>query len=349
MMRPFDAKRGWGEKSTESVVLARAIVPNSLLRFLVATTLTTSPTEAADHLRRGKLVAFPTETVYGLGADAFQPEVVRRIFEIKGRPADNPLIVHLRRREQIGQVAANVSPVAQRLLDAFVPGPITLILPKHDALPPVVTAGLGTVGVRIPRLSLTQSFLEACDTPVPAPSANQSGRPSPTSWEAVQYDLGGRVDCILQGGRTEAGVESTVVDCTTDPARVLRPGAVPVESLRRALGAVQVASSDADGAPRSPGTRHRHYAPSAQVRLVGDPSEAVPGEQHAYVGLDAPARTDTLGAVYIEEDVQAYAHDLFHIFRVCDENEIEVIYAQTVPPKGLGRTLNDRLRRAAAR
>ncbi|WP_263788677.1 L-threonylcarbamoyladenylate synthase [Salinibacter grassmerensis] len=315
----------------------------------MATTRTTSPTEAAHHLRRGNLVAFPTETVYGLGADAFRPDAVRRIFEAKGRPADNPLIVHLRRQEQIGQVAARIPPVAQHLLDTFVPGPLTLILPKHDNLPSVVTADLETVGIRVPRLPLAQSFLEACDTPVPAPSANRSGRPSPTSWEAVEHDLGGRIDCILQGGRTDAGVESTVVDCTTDPATVLRPGAVSVESLRRTLGEVQVASSDADAAPRSPGTRHRHYAPSAQVQLVEDPSEAASGDRHAYVGLDAPAHTDALGAVYIEEDVRTYAHDLFHIFRVCDENEVEVIYAQTVSPTGLGRALNDRLRRAAAR
>jgi L-threonylcarbamoyladenylate synthase len=330
-------------------VPARAVVSNSLLVFPVATTRTTSPTEAADRLRRGELVAFPTETVYGLGADAFQPDAVRRIFEAKGRPADNPLIVHLRRRDQIGQVAARVPSVAQHLLDAFAPGPLTLILPKHEDLPSVVTAGLETVGVRVPRLPLTQSFLEACDTPVPAPSANRSGRPSPTSWEAVEHDLAGRIDCILQGGRTDAGVESTVVDCTTDPATVLRPGAVSVESLRRALGAVQVPSSDADGSARSPGTRHRHYAPSAQVRLVDDPSEAVSGDRHAYVGLDVPPHPDALGAVYVEESVRAYAHDLFHIFRTCDENEVEVIYAQTVPPNGLGRALNDRLRRAAAR
>ncbi|WP_232798443.1 L-threonylcarbamoyladenylate synthase [Salinibacter altiplanensis] len=315
----------------------------------MATSLTTSPAEAAAHLRRGELVAFPTETVYGLGADALQPDAVRRIFEAKGRPADNPLIVHVCRREQIKQVAARVPPAGQQLLNEFVPGPLTLILPKHDHLPSVVTAGLETVGVRIPRLSQTQSFLEACGTPVPAPSANQSGRPSPTSWEAVEDDLGGRIDCILRGGRTDAGVESTVVDCTTDPVAVLRPGAIPVESLRQVLGTVQGASPEGEAAPRSPGTRHRHYAPSARVRLVDTPSEVAPGEDHAYVGLDAPAQACALGRVHVEEDVQAYAHDLFHIFRTCDEKEIEVIYAQTVSAEGMGRALNDRLRRAAAR
>ncbi|MFB6272343.1 MAG: L-threonylcarbamoyladenylate synthase [Salinibacter sp.] len=315
----------------------------------MTTTLTTSPTEAAVFLRRGELVAFPTETVYGLGADAFQPDAVRGIFEAKGRPSDNPLIVHVSRREQINQVAAEVPPAAQQLHERFLPGPLTLILPKHPDLPAAVTAGLDTVGVRMPRLSLAQSFLEACRTPVPAPSANRSGRPSPTTWEAVQEDLGGCIRCILQGGRTEAGVESTVVDCTAAPVEVLRPGAVSVEALREELGAVRVGGSDGGATPRSPGTRHRHYAPTARVHLVNSAAEAEPGPQHAFIGLEAPPRPHAFGAVYVEENLRAYAHDLFHVFRACDEAGLERIYAQTVPPSGLGRALNDRLRRAAAR
>lgn len=320
-----------------------------LLTHLVTTTRTTSPIEAAAQLRRGGLVAFPTETVYGLGADAFQPQAVRRIFEAKGRPADNPLIVHLSRPEQFGQVAARVPPSAQRLADVFLPGPLTLVLPRHPDLPSLITAGLETVGVRVPRLPLAQSFLEACDTPVPAPSANRSGRPSPTTWTAVDDDLGGRIDCILQGGRTEAGVESTVVDCASEPVTVLRPGAVSVEALREVLGDVTAAPADQSDAPRSPGTRHRHYAPTARVRVVESPSQASPGARHAYVGLDAPSSAEDFRAVYVEETVDGYAHDLFHIFRTCDEEGIEVIFAQSVPQQGLGRALNDRLRRAAAR
>ena len=314
----------------------------------MTTTLITSPSKAAARLRDGGLVAFPTETVYGLGADAFQPDAVRRIFEAKGRPTDNPLIVHVRRRDQISRVAVTVPSAAQRLMDRFMPGSLTVILPKHPELPSVVTAGLETVGVRMPRLPRAQAFLEACDTPVPAPSANRSGRPSPTSWTAVQQDLGGRIDCILKGGRTEAGVESTVVDCTTDPVKVLRPGAIPVEALRDVLGTVQGASSGDEEALRSPGTRHRHYAPSAQVCLVEEPSGAVPDPSHAYIGLTSPPGAERFGKVHRADDLEAYAHDLFHIFRACDEQKIAVIYAQTVPSTGLGRALNDRLRRAAA-
>lgn len=312
----------------------------------VTTDLTTSPTEAAEYIRRGELVAFPTETVYGLGADAFQPEAVRRIFEAKDRPADNPLIVHIYRRAQIEQVGASVPPAGQQLLEHLMPGPLTLILPKHTDLPPVVTAGLETVGVRMPRLPLTRDFLEACDTPVPAPSANQSGRPSPTTWEAVRDDLDGRIECILQGGRTEAGLESTVVDCTTIPVTVLRPGAVSVEELESVVG--QVAQSENNnGTVRSPGTRHRHYAPSARVRLIHHPSEAEPGSRTAYIGIKQPSEPQAFGSLYLQKDIRTYAHNLFHVFRECDRAGIEVIYAQIVPSEGLGRALNDRLRRAA--
>lgn len=315
----------------------------------MTTTLTTSPSEAAAQLRRGGLVAFPTETVYGLGADAFQPEAVRRIFEAKGRPADNPLIVHVRRRDQFSRVAVDVPSSAQRLMDRFMPGPLTVILPKHPNLPSLVTAGLETVGVRMPRLPRAQAFLEVCDTPVPAPSANRSGRPSPTSWTAVQQDLEGRIDCILKGERTEAGVESTVVDCTSDPVVVLRPGAIPVEAVQEALGTLETEPNEEDGPPRSPGTKHRHYAPSAEVRLVEEPSEAVPNPSHAYIGLASPSASEKFGRVRVEESLESYAHDLFHVFRTCDEQGIEVIYAQTVPSTGVGRALNDRLRRAAVR
>lgn len=314
----------------------------------VTTDLTTSPSEAAEYLRRGKLVAFPTETVYGLGADAFRPESVRRIFEVKERPSDNPLIVHVATRDQIYEVAASVPHVAEQLLEEFAPGPLTLILPKRDDLSTVVTAGLETVGVRMPDLAITQDFLEACDTPVPAPSANRSGRPSPTTWEAVQTDLGGRIECILQGGRTEAGVESTVVDCTTTPVTVLRPGAVSVEDLKFVVGSVAV-GTESDTGIRSPGTRHRHYAPAAQVCLVQHPSEANGGSNTAYIGLDEPTEIQEFGVTHIEQSTSSYAHDLFHVFRECDRRGYDVIYAQTVDPEGLGRALNDRLRRAANR
>jgi L-threonylcarbamoyladenylate synthase len=311
--------------------------------------LTRSPDEAAAHIRAGRLAAFPTETVYGLGADAFQPDAVEAIFEAKGRPADNPLIVHLADVVQMGHVAGTLPARAEQLLDAFAPGPITCIVPRHSNLPSVVTAGLDTVGVRIPGHATAQAFLRACGTPVAAPSANRSGRPSPTTWQAVQEDLDGRIACILQGDPTEAGVESTVVDCTADPPVVLRPGAVPVEALRAVLGTVEFPEEEAsDDTPRSPGTKHRHYAPAAQVHVVDDPSEATSGETTAYIGLDPPPAGD-FAVVRRPADVEAYAHDVFAFFRECDRAGCADIYAQRVSTEGLGRALNDRLERAAAR
>jgi L-threonylcarbamoyladenylate synthase len=315
----------------------------------VDTILTRSPEEAAAHIRAGRLAAFPTETVYGLGADAFQPDAVEAIFAAKGRPVDNPLIVHLADRSQAVQVASTLPTAADRLLDAFAPGPITCIVPRHPDLPSVVTAGLDTVGVRIPGHATAQAFLRACGTPVAAPSANRSGRPSPTTWQAVQEDLDGRIACILQGEPAEAGVESTVVDCTADPPAVLRPGAVPVEALRGVLGSVDVPDDDAsDDAPRSPGTKHRHYAPAARVHVVDDSSEAEPGGAAAYIGLDPPPVED-FAVARRPADVEAYAHEVFAFFRECDRAGCADIYAQRVPPEGLGRALNDRLERAAAR
>lgn len=315
------------------------------------TILTTSPTEAAEFIRTGQLAAFPTETVYGLGADAFNPDAVRAIFEAKGRPSDNPLIVHLADRAQIDRVAAKVSFQADQLLDHFTPGPLTLILPKNPELPSVVTAGLETVGVRIPRHDVAQAFLKACDTPVAAPSANRSGRPSPTTWEAVEEDLGDRIACILKGGHTEAGVESTVLDCKTEPPVVLRPGAIPVEDLEQVLGAVEVeeGGSDSQSAPRSPGTRHRHYAPAAQVCLVDGPAEVESRSTVGYIGLDAPENRAGFRSLHVVPDLKTYAHDLFAFFRACDRTGCTVIYAQRVPAEGLGRALTDRLERAAAR
>lgn len=315
------------------------------------TTVTSSPTEAAAFIQAGRLAAFPTETVYGLGADALRASAVGGIFEAKGRPADNPIIAHVADRAQIRRVAAAVPGHAKRLLDRFAPGPLTLILPKHPDLPAVVTAGLDTVGVRMPAHEGARAFLDACDTPVAAPSANRSGRPSPTTWAAVQEDLGGRIACILKGGRTDAGVESTVLDCTTSPPTVLRPGAVSVEALKQILGTVDVIATDEPEteAARSPGTRHRHYAPSAQVHLVEAPLGADASPTAGYIGLDAPQHEDDFQSVHVVSDVETYAHDLFAFFRACDRAGCTVIYAQTVPDDHLGRALNDRLKRAAAR
>ncbi len=310
------------------------------------TLLTTSPEEAAAFIRRGEVVAFPTETVYGLGADVFNEAAIQRIFEAKGRPADNPLIVHLAALDQISQVAETVTPAAATLIEHFFPGPLTVILPKRAAVPGIVTGELDTVGVRMPRHPLAQAFLEACGRPVAAPSANRSGRPSPTTWEAVQADLDGRIACILKGDRTPAGLESTVVDCTAAVPVLLRAGVISLESLQAVWPRLEVAHPTDPSARRSPGTRYRHYAPRAAVRLVAHPDALTPDPESAYIGLDAPP--PGFGKTARCADVEAYAHELFAFFRACDAAHLHTIYCQEVPPTGLGRALMDRIRRAAA-
>lgn len=312
------------------------------------TLLTTDVHEAAALIRRGELVAFPTETVYGLGADAFNPEAVRKIFKAKGRPLDNPLIVHIAHLDQLARLVRDVPEAARRFMERFFPGPLTLVLPRHPDVPDEVTAGLPTVGVRMPRHPVAQAFLEACGTPVAAPSANRSGRPSPTRWEAVYADLNGRIACILQGDRSDMGLESTVVDCTGSEPVVLRAGAVPLEALREVVPETRLVGDEASLKARSPGTRYRHYAPKARVVLVDHPDEAVPDPRHAYIGLTPPAHPEAFGACCVCPDVETYAYELFDFFRRCDAQGCTRIYAQRVPRTGLGLALMDRLKRAAS-
>jgi L-threonylcarbamoyladenylate synthase len=310
----------------------------------VITKLTTSPTEAAQFIRQSGLVAFPTETVYGLGADIFNETAVARIFDAKRRPPDNPLIAHLATREQIESLVAEISSRAVLLIEAFFPGPLTLVFKKWDGVPLVATAGLDTVGVRMPSLPIANDFLKACDTPVVAPSANLSGSPSPTTWQAVREDLDGRIDCILQGDPTVIGLESTVVDCVSEIPVILRKGAVSLERLRKVVPEM----IDRDGTEtddrRSPGLRHRHYSPRAEIVLVSG-QDLGSTDQAAFIGLSDPAGKFDLKLIC--ESVEDYAANVFEFFRECDRRGIRRIYCEVVSETGIGAALMDRLRRAA--
>ncbi len=318
------------------------------------TIVTDSPEEAASFVAAGETAAFPTETVYGLGADAFNAGSVRKVFEAKGRPADNPLIAHVADIDEIDRVADFSSGVARRLAERFFPGPITLVLPKRPDVPLEVTAGLDTIGVRMPRHRAAQAFLRACGGPVAAPSANRSGRPSPTTWQAVLEDLNGRIPCVLRGERPVVGLESTVIDCATDPPRILRVGGVPLEALREALPEIQGPQRDSAEAPRSPGLRHRHYAPRARLALVEQAPAPPPGSMAGYIGMDAPGRDAQRGSdqhwrlVERVATPEEYARRLFDFMRRCDAAGADVIYCQTVEPTGVGAAIMDRLRRAAS-
>jgi L-threonylcarbamoyladenylate synthase len=312
----------------------------------VQTVLTKSPTDAAEFIKRGGIVAFPTETVYGLAANIFDENAIAKIFTAKQRPNDNPLIAHVGDAGQIKLLTSEITETAQKFIDAFFPAPLTLVLPKAARVPRIATANLETIGVRMPKNELAQEFLRACETPLVAPSANLSGRPSPTTWQAVFEDLNGRIDCILQGEMTEIGLESTVVDCTSETPFVLRAGAISLEDLQKIVPETKVNKVKETEAVKSPGMKHRHYAPRARVILVqGSEFRVQSSKSKAFIGLNDSRESFDL--VKICASVDEYAHELFAFFRECDRGNIEIIYCETVSEKGIGRALTDRLERAA--
>lgn len=317
------------------------------------TILTTSPTTAAEIIKNGGIVAFPTETVYGLGANVFDEQAVAKIFVAKMRPNDNPLIAHIGDLAQIKLLASEINATAQKFIEAFFPSPLTLVLPKTEQVPLIATANLETIGVRMPNHKLAQEFLKACGTPVVAPSANLSGKPSPTTWQAVYEDLNGRIDCILQGEQTIVGLESTVVDCASEIPLVLRTGAITLEQLREVVESTQLYTVKKNETVRSPGLKHKHYAPKARIELVATYDLyakhydiKIHGyDKSAFIGLnDSPNRFDLKK---ICGSVEEYAHEVFDFFRECDRQNLEIIYCETVAETGIGLALMDRLRRAA--
>lgn len=311
------------------------------------TLLTQDVEKAAEFIRCGGVVAFPTETVFGLGADVFDADAVAKIFEAKRRPGDNPLIAHIADIGQIGELASEIPETAVRFIGSFFPGPLTLVLSRSERVPDIATAGLDTIGVRMPKFDLARRFIEACGVPVVAPSANLSGRPSPTTWQAVLEDLDGRIDCILQGEPTEIGLESTVVDCTGYIPVLLRQGAVSLAELRAVIPETRESEPDDIATVRSPGLRHKHYSPKADV-IIGDliiTADRQPGS--AYIGLDNKREAEHFSHAKVCGSVEEYAHSLFEFFRECDRLGIHTIYCEEVDPDGIGAALMDRLRRAA--
>ncbi|MCX6024838.1 MAG: L-threonylcarbamoyladenylate synthase [Chloroflexi bacterium] len=321
--------------------------------------------EAAARLLRGELVAFPTETVYGLGANAFDAEAVRRIFEAKQRPFDDPLIVHIAKVEDVQMVATDFPAMAARLASLFWPGPLTLLLPRHAALPGEVTSGLDTVAVRIPSHPVALGLLGACGVPIAAPSANRFGHTSPTSAAHVLEDLDGAVEVILDGGPTPVGIESTVVDVRPTPAVILRPGGVTREQLEAVIGPMRYAEPGERQAA-SPGRLPRHYAPRAELILCpGDTAQTIAAsiDDHAR-RLAASGRPpgvlavsevhrelrSSLGPVFDlggQDDLLGIARRLFLGLRTLEAASVEVILSHLMPAHGLGLAVNDRLRRAA--
>ena len=312
---------------------------------------------AAALLRAGELVAFPTETVYGLGADALNGEAAARIFAAKGRPADNPLIAHIAGESGLaGLIALEPCACARKLMRAFWPGPMTLIFPKSPRVPREVTAGLDTVAVRMPSHPVARALIRAAQTPIAAPSANRSGRPSPTTAAHVLEDMEGRIPLILDGGPCEVGLESTVVDVTGARPRILRPGGVTLEMLEGVVGDVDVDEGvlhqlQAGSQARSPGMKYKHYAPKGEVTIVTGPRAA---QEIARMYDAADGRAAILAfsqADYGARRVYRLKNapgELFAALRQLDEDGMETIYAEDVPTAGVGLAVMNRLMRAAA-
>ena len=318
--------------------------------------------DAAAILRRGGLLGIPTETVYGLGADALNEDAVSRIFLAKGRPQDNPLIIHVPDASWLESYCRDVPPAAYRLAERFWPGPLPMILPRRDIVPLQTTGGLETVGVRCPNHPVTLAIIEAAGVPIAAPSGNTSGRPSPTTAAHMIEDMDGRIDGIVDGGPCTVGVESTIIDLTVTPPRLLRPGGLPLESLRQVLGEVAVDKAvtgllAAGERPRAPGMKYRHYAPHAPVTVVtGEPERSARRIQ----GL----LSDTAGVICFDEyaplfpghiihklgpaaDKSAQARHVFDALRTFDGTDVTEIFAQCPDDGGLGLAVANRLKKAA--
>lgn len=323
--------------------------------------------EAGRVLRNGGLVAFPTETVYGLGADALNEEAAAKTYAAKGRPSDNPLIIHIAELSSLNQIVKNIPEQAVYLAERFWPGPLTMIFEKSDIVPYGTTGGLETVAVRMPDDEAARALITAGGGYVSAPSANTSGRPSPTSAKHVAEDMCGRIDMILDGGSVDIGVESTIVDLTVSPAMILRPGAVTKSMLEEVIGEVQIDAAllhdQSDQAPKAPGMKYRHYAPKACLKIVqGSMRDEVHAiQQLAYakkregkqVGIIASAetfakyKTGLVKNIGTRENQVSIAKNLYRVLREFDDEEIDVIYSESFAIEGIGQAIMNRLEKAA--
>jgi L-threonylcarbamoyladenylate synthase len=324
---------------------------------------------AADIIQQGGLVAFPTETVYGLGADALNGGAVLKLFEAKKRPLDNPPIVHIADVSEVYPLVAEVPSNAELLMKQFWPGPLTLVFKRSNNVPKETVAGLDTIAIRMPKHKVALELIKQSQRPIAAPSANLSGKPSPTTAQHVYEDLNGRIDAIIDGGATNIGVESTVVDFSCDPPMLLRPGGTPFEVLKNVLSDLRLhpfVQSEQELSLekiRSPGMKHKHYAPKAKVILVEGSVEAIENKikelaasyklKGAKVGILATDETitayqaDTVKSMGSRHNLSTVAQSLFRLLREFDEEGVDLILAESVPSEGLGLAVMNRLRKAS--
>ena len=307
-----------------------------------------------------ELIVFPTETVYGLGASIYDPIAVQKIFTTKGRPQDNPLIIHIADLNQLDSLVTDVNEHAKKLMGAFWPGPLTLVLPKSASVPAMITAQLPTVAIRMPKDALAREVIKAAGVPLCAPSANLSGKPSGTTFEAVYRDFYGKVGIFVDGGIPEYGIESTVIDMTTKIPTILRPGAVSVEAIENILGMVVVSSSKVDKAPKSPGMKYQHYKPFGDVIILDGDAEAIMKylkkmNDHDAVFMGSNEVCGHLQALSINTfslgpqlTLEIIARSLYRTLRTLDDLKVKTIYTHTFSNRGIGAALMNRLEKASS-
>lgn len=323
---------------------------------------------AAQIIKAGGLVAFPTETVYGLGADGLNPSAAKKIYQAKGRPSDNPLILHISKVSELDRLVADITPLARKLIDKFWPGPLTMIFKRSSIIPDIITGGLDTVAVRFPINYVARKLIEYSNTPIAAPSANSSGKPSPTRASHVQYDLEGKIDMIIDGGPADFGLESTVVDVTGDVPVILRPGAVTQEMLIDAVGLTQIdpailSKPTENLKPKAPGMKYKHYSPKAKITIVEGEDSKVADMINALVEGDIKSGKKA-GVMATEQTKQLYkaeyvfvvgdrnqpktiAANLFKLLRKFDYLEFDVIYSEGFSHSDMGAAIMNRLEKAA--
>lgn len=320
--------------------------------------------EASKYIKEGHLVVFPTETVYGLGADGLNSQACKKIFKAKNRPSDNPLILHISNINQLDKLVRNVPDQAKLLAKNLWPGPLTMIFKKSNLIPSVVTAGGDTVAIRMPKDPIARRFIEFCETPIAAPSANISGRPSPTNANDVYFDMNGRVSVIIDGGDCEIGIESTVLDLTEDKPMILRPGFYTYEYIKGFLPNLVLDDSlvNDNVVPKSPGQKYKHYAPKANMKIyVGDNSaKSIYKEAKKNIELGKK-----VGILVFEQDIENFydfdfvslgdkdnliemSHVLFSALRILDKKGVDLILAQGVEDKSLGKSIMNRMKKSAS-
>ena len=323
--------------------------------------------KAGDIIRKGGLVAFPTETVYGLGGDALNPDSSKKIYAAKGRPSDNPLIVHVYRFEDVEAIVSEIPEAARKLADAFWPGPLTMIMNKNDKVPYETTGGLDTVAIRMPNNKIALELIEKSGGFIAAPSANTSGRPSPTVARYCIEDLDGKIEMIIDGGQVGIGLESTIVDLTSEVPMILRPGYITADMLKDVLGEITIDRTIIDSSstqkPKAPGMKYRPYAPKGELMIVQGAQKAVVdyinemtlearniGKRVGVIGTDATKAlytADVVKSVGDRADETTVAHELFKVLREFDDENVDVMFSESFDDSGIGQAIMNRLLKAA--